>query len=460
MSVKTKSLSHILIVFLVFAMLVGFLSASPVAAKSKAPKYVIVMISDGWGYNTILSSSYYQIGKAGLQDYNRFPTQLAMSTYEVEKPADNCSPLGYDPVLAWNDFDYVKYPCATDSASAATAMSTGVKTYNGYIGMDANGAPQWHIMQEAQAKGKATGVVTSVELSHATPAGFVAHNISRNNYADIANEMIYQSGTDVIMGAGNPNFDDSGNPSVKDPKYVGGLSTWNDLVNGTAGNDADGDGDFDAWTLIQTQEEFEDMGNGDTPARVIGVPQVYTTLQQARAGDAKADPYVVPLTPNLPTLVEMTRAALNVLDNDPDGFVLMIEGGAVDWAAHANQSGRMIEEQIDFDNAVEAVMTWVKVNSNWGETLLIVTGDHETGYLTGPMPDPDNPTWTPVVNNGAGVVPGMQWNFGEHTNQLVPFYAKGDSARLFKQAADLIDPVRGSYIDNTDIAQIIFEMLR
>jgi alkaline phosphatase len=156
----------------------------------------------------------------------------------------------------------------------------------------------------------------------------------------------------------------------------------------------------------------------------------------------------------------MTQAALNVLDNDPDGFVLMIEGGAVDWAAHGNQSGRMIEEQIDFDNAVEAVLNWIQANSNWGETVLIVTGDHETGYLTGPMPDPANPTWTPVVNNGAGVVPGMQWNAGEHTNQLIPFYAKGDSARLFKQAADLSDPVHGPYIDNTDIAQVIFQLLR
>jgi alkaline phosphatase len=119
----------------------------------------------------------------------------------------------------------------------------------------------------------------------------------------------------------------------------------------------------------------------------------------------------------------------------------------------------MIEEQIDFDNAVQAVVDWVQANSNWGETLLIVTGDHETGYLTGPM-DISNPVWVPVVNNGAGVVPGMQWNFGEHTNQLVPFYAKGDDGRWFKKAATFIDPVRGRYIDNTDIAGVIFQLLQ
>jgi alkaline phosphatase len=138
---------------------------------------------------------------------------------------------------------------------------------------------------------------------------------------------------------------------------------------------------------------------------------------------------------------------------------MMIEGGAVDWAGHANQSGRLIEEQADFDMAVDAVLAWVRANSNWGETLLIVTGDHETGYLTGPM-DPANPAWSPVVNNGAGKLPGMQWNFNEHTNQLVPFFAKGDDGRWFKKAADQSDPVWGAYIDNTEIAQVIFQLLQ
>ncbi len=81
-----------------------------------------------------------------------------------------------------------------------------------------------------------------------------------------------------------------------------------------------------------------------------------------------ADPYAEPLIDSVPTLEEMTRAALNIVDNDPDGFVLMVEGGAVDWAAHANHSGRVIEEEIDFNHSVEAVVEWVEKNSNWGET--------------------------------------------------------------------------------------------
>jgi alkaline phosphatase len=261
------------------------------------------------------------------------------------------------------------------------------------------------------------------------------------------------------MGAGHPWFGRDGEQltSPNTFKYVGGESTWEDLVAGTAGNDADGDGVTDLWKLIQTRQEFQKLMVGDTPNRVIGVPQVYQTLQQGRGGDGYADPYVVPLIESVPTLEEMTVAALNVLDNDEDGLFLMVEGGAVDWAGHANQSGRVIEEQIDFDNAVQAVVEWVKTNSNWGETLLIVTGDHETGYMTGPNSDPG---WNPIVNNGAGVLPGMEFHSGNHTNSLVPFFAKGDDGRWFKEMFDFSDPVRGRTIDNSDIGVLVIDLLK
>jgi alkaline phosphatase len=329
-----------------------------------------------------------------------------------------------------------------------------------------------HATQYAEDRGMATGVVTSVEFSHATPAGFVAHNASRNNYAEIANEMIYESAADVIMGAGAPDYNNSGQKCFdegvevlcdEDAAYVGGLQTWDDLSDGTvAGADADGDGSPDDWTVIRTRQDFQAMAFGETPARVIGLPFVNQTLQQSRGGDDKADPYVVPLSETVPTLEEMTTAALNVLDDDPDGLFLMVEGGAVDWAGHANQSGRVVEEQIDFNNAVEAAVAWVNANSHWGETLLIVTGDHETGYLTGPGSDP---TWEPLVNNGAGNLPGMEWHSGSHTNQLIPFFAKGSPHRMLKDYAkngDLAgdDPLHGPYIDNTAIGQIVIYLLK
>lgn len=426
----------------------------PKAPDKPLAKNVILMISDGMGYNQLEAADLYQYGKTGAQPYEKFPFKFGMSTYSVGS---------YDPAQAWSSFDYVKNG-ATDSAAAATAMSTGVKTNDRAIGVDMNDQPLKHVTQLAEELGKSTGVISSVQISHATPAGFVAHNVNRNNYAQIAQEMIENSATDVIMGAGHPKYDNNGvqKTSGFDFRYVGSESIWNGLAAGTVGGDADGDGTADPWTLIQTREQFQNMGTGDTPKRVIGVAQAYTTLQQSRGGDGKAGPYVVPLNQNVPTLAEMTRGALNVLDNNSNGFFLMVEGGAVDWAGHANQSGRVIEEQIDFNNAVEAVIDWVNQNSNWGETLLIVTGDHETGYLTGPGSGTidGKPVWTPLVNNGKGNLPGMQWNSGNHTNSLIPVFAKGDAGRLLRTYADETDPVRGKYVDNTEVAKLMFDVLQ
>jgi alkaline phosphatase len=420
-------------------------------------KNIIVMIGDGWGFNHLQAASYYEYGKGSRQIFNRFPFNYAMATYPAYYPGDYCFGRGYDPQDAWNDFDYVK-DCYTDSAASATAISTGVKTYNGAIGVGMGYEHLKHAIEVAEELGKATGVVSSVQLSHATPAGFVAHNRSRSNYAQIAQEMIHDSAVDVILGCGHPWYDGDGRPrsTPNTFKYVGGSATWDALTAGTAGGDADGDGTNDPWTLIQEREEFRALSTGPTPRRVIGIPQVYKTLQQERGGDRYADPYVVPLTQTVPTLKEMSAAALNVLDDDTDGMFLMIEGGAIDWASHGNQSGRMIEELIDFERAVEAVVDWVNGKSNWGETLLIVTGDHETGYLTGPY---SSPSWEPLVNNGAGNMPGMEWHSYSHTNSLIVVSAKGDAARFLRQHADETDPVRGPYVDNTELALIVIRTM-
>lgn len=415
---------------------------------NKEVKNVILMIADGWSYNQIDATNYFKNGKLGSQVYENFPTKVGMSTYSV-------SAGGYDSETAWNNANYIKNK-PTDSAAAGTAMSTGHKTYDAGIGVDANGKSVRNISEDFEAQGKSTGVITSVEFSHATPAAFVAHNTSRNNYEAIANEMLKDSATDVIMSAGHPDFNDNGDLRTNmNYKYVGGVDTWNGVKNGILPvADANGDGTPDQWNLIETKEAFQALQDGETPDRVLGIAQAATTLQQNRSGDKKAGTFEVPFNDNVPTLAEMTNGALNVLDNNEKGFFLMIEGGAIDWAGHANQSGRNIEEMSDFNTAVEAVNQWVQENSNWGETLLIVTGDHETGYLSS-----SKGALTPIQKTAAGMMPKMVWNSGDHTNQLVPLFAKGDSANLFKKAADELDSVRGRYIDNIEIAHIIREAI-
>jgi alkaline phosphatase len=417
------------------------------------------MISDGCGYNCFDLASLYQHGQTGAQVYDSFPVRFPVSTYSA-------SSTPYDPQKAWASFDFVLSD-PTDSAASATAMATGVKTNDNTLCLSPDGKRLTSILEMAETSGKKTGTVTSVTFCHATPASFLAHAVSRYEYEDIARQIIQESPADVVMGCGHPYYDRSGRPVVEpDFRFVGDQETWEALLQGKLGADADLDGRSDPWTVIQTAEGFRSLIEGSTPSRVFGIAPTYRTLQQEREGDAQADPFDVPPVQAVPTLTEMALAALNVLDDDPEGFFLMIEGGAVDWACEDNQIGRLIEEQIYFNQAVDAVVDWVETNSRWEDTVLIVTSDHETGYITGPesgkeLPDSDlSKTWKPLVNKGKGKVPEMEWHHNYHTNSLVPMYAKGYGSERFAALADETDPVRGLYLDNTEIGLLMIELLK
>jgi alkaline phosphatase len=404
-------------------------------------------------------ASFYQYGRSGAQVYDSFPVQVAVSTHSA-------SGTPYDPLKAWASFGFV-LSSPTDSAAAATAMATGVKTNDDMVCLGPDGTRLTSIIELAELLGKKTGAITSVNFCHATPAPFLAHADDRYKYGDIARQIIHESQADVVMGGGHPYYDKSGR-LIEEPnfRYVGDRETWEALLRGDAGADADSDGRPDPWTVIQTAEAFRSLIEGPTPSRVFGIVPIYRTLQQEREGDAHADPFEIPFVQTVPTLTEMALAALNVLDDDPEGFFLMIEGGAVDWAGEENQIGRMIEEQVCFNQAAEAVVEWVETHSRWEDTLLIITSDHETGYITGPesgleLPDSDvAKTWRPVENRGKGKVPGMEWHHDEHTNSLVPLYAKGYGSERFAAFADETDPVRGLYLDNTEIGLLMIDLLK
>jgi len=156
----------------------------------------------------------------------------------------------------------------------------------------------------------------------------------------------------------------------------------------------------------------------------------------------------------VPDLADLSLGALNVLSQKSDeGMFAMIEGGAIDWAGHANSLTTNVEETVDFTRAVDAVTGWVEQNSSWDETLLIVTADHETGYITG---DGSNPDWTVMIGE-QGELPLGVFNSGNHTNQLVPVYAIGAGSDAITARATGTDPVRGAYLDNTDLGNIVLE---
>lgn len=440
------------------------------------PKYIFIMISDGCGYNQISATNYYN---GETQAYEDFPIALAMSTYPAMtgKVWENDNIINYDTWFqssgAWQDWNFVNNGY-TGSASAATAMYSGVKTAKYAIGVAIDSTELKTIGERAIETGKSAGVVSSVPFSHATPACMVSHNIDRNNYAQIANEMIIDSKLSVIMGCGHPYYDANSNHSetVIDDKYIGGEGTWQNLIAGVTifdsltiqGNsqvqDIDGDEIADPWTLITDSIDFANLDTGKTPLRVIGVPKSNSTLQQGRIGSSVGiKPYEVALNENVPTLEQMTKAAINVLDNNLKGFLLMVEGGAVDWAGHANQIERIIEEENDFNNSVDAVINWIETNSNWDESLVIVTGDHETGYLVGPAFNTTNIFNTcTVTDNGVDNLPGYSFLSTGHTNQLIPFYTKGAGINIIDDYADHYDVHRGRFLNNTEIAQSIFKM--
>ena len=441
------------------------------AAENQArAKNVIIMVADGAGFNTWLATSMYR-GQVGREVFDQPGwVRLACTTFplntatEPKKSGQQDPDVVYSPQKAWDAESGYKWlrSSATDSAAAATALSTGQKTYNNAINWsDLDQAMMGQTLPEiAHRVGKSAGVVTSVQWSHATPAGLGgAHNRDRDNYAEIAQEMLAAPYLQVIMGAGHPLFDKNGQLrkdeiTEKDYRYVGGSEEWKKLVSGQHPG---------GLTLIEKKEDFAKLATGPTPKKVLGTAQVATTLQQARGGLVKmvlpGQPFTEPFNDSVPNLATMVEGALNVLDEDPDGFYLMVEGGAVDWANHSNQLHRMIEEQCDFLAAVECVVKWVEKNSSWDETLVILTADHECGCLWGP--NSDKKPFDPIQDAGQGKMPAAHYNATGHTNSLVPLYARAVGADRLLTLIRGKDPqaaqvwgISGDYVDNTDIFRV------
>ena len=510
-------------VFLAALAIVGCVSSPGPVQVSREPvaKNIILLVSDGAGFNGWLAADYYQ-GLTGRQSYQvTRPDGTKPVVYGLAHdslnlidadgnvlssgidPAEAAGAVlqGYDPQTRWNEFqgafsnDYppvsLAYTSYTDSAAAGTTLLSGRKTSNGRLNMDWAGKIQFRtIARIAMDQGKSAGSVSSVQVSHATPAAVIAHNISRNNYVDIFNEMV-NSGMTVLMGAGHPLYDSSGNAVEPDEdrpfRFTGGRETWKALTSEEGLN---------GYTFIDERTDFRALAAGkNLPERVVGIARSGSTLQASRKGLATGNtPSGMAFSEEVPTLVTMTIGALNVLNQDGDGFFLMSEGGAVDWMGHANNMARFIEEQIDFNQTVDAVIKWVEENSSWDETLLIVTSDHECGGIWGegtytnsvggPIAadrsdeallaarfDPAEDTFNEflaVQDRGAGNMPGHQFASRYHTNELVPLWAMGPGAELFAQfagtdltAAELWGKPYGwdgSFIDNTAVFHVMKEV--
>jgi alkaline phosphatase len=426
---------------------------SPAEAKQPAKnnadiKNVIVLIGDGMGVSYTSAFRYLK---------NDPSTKIAEKT-------------AFDQYLVGQQMTYPEDPAqnVTDSASAATAMSAGIKTYNNAIAVDNDGTEVKTVLEAAKEQGKATGLVATSEITHATPASFGSHDESRKNMNSIADDYYDQMvngehKVDVMLGGGVSNFVRNDRNLTEEFQKAG-------------------------YSYVTNKDELLK----DTNKQVLGL--------FAPGGLPK----MIDRPAETPSLEEMANAAISRLSQDKDGFFLMIEGSQVDWAGHDNDIVGAMSEMEDFEKAYKAAIEFAKKDKH---TLVVATADHSTGgYSIGAD---GNYNWfgepikaakrTPdfmaeQIANGAGVEETLKkyidqnvlaltpeeiqsvesaaaakkvldidnaienifnkrshtgWTTGGHTGEDVPVYAFGPSSEKF-----------AGQIDNTDIAKNIFDVLK
>ncbi len=325
-------------------------AASGETAETGIPKYIFLFIGDGMSYPQVQATNYYL--NAMEDDGDEILTsesKLNMMKFPVAGSAQTYDSTSFCP----------------DSASTATSISTGHKTYSGTINMDEKMETSYETIAEKLKKqlGYKVGILSSVNLNHATPAAFYAHQASRNNYYEIGEEMI-ASDFDYFAGGG-----------LK--KTTGAEGDKKDLYE--LASEA-------GYKVVKTQAEAEALTAEDGKTIVID-----ETL-----ADDDAMSYDMDLEEGEWGLADYVEKGIEVLDNET-GFFMMCEGGKIDWACHANDAAATITDTIAMDEAVGKAVEFY--NEHPDETLILVTGDHETGGLTIGFAGTDYDTFLSNISN-------------------------------------------------------------
>jgi alkaline phosphatase len=270
----------------------------------------------------------------------------------------------------------------TDSAAGATAFASGVKTVNGAIGMDHMGATRETILEEAERKGLSTGLVASSTIVHATPAAFIAHVPNRRLYEEIALDFM-DTEIDVMIGGGKAFF----------TRREDGKDLYEDLRS----------------------RNYQVNDYLDNELKNITLPE------NSNFAYFSADKDPLPRAQGRDYMIPATKMTLEFLSNrSPKGFFVMIEGSQIDWGGHANNAEYVLDEFDEFDRVIKICREFAEDN---GETLVIVTADHETGGLS------INPESTMRKLN-------TSFSTGGHTATLIPVFAYGPGAERFSGIYD------------------------
>lgn len=331
--------------------------------SKKQPKNIILMIGDGMGLAHVYSGMTANGGHLFLENFKN---------------------IGFSKTYSSDNY-------ITDSAAGGTALSSGIKTYNGAIGVDPNKNPVVNIREMAEKKGMKTGLVSTSAITHATPASFIAHVDSRGSYEDIALDFM-KTNIDVFIGGGIKNFEER-----KDGKNL--------------------------------SKELKDKGY-----QVLYTIEDIRKVKSGKLAGLTAPEHNKPMPERGEMLVPATQTAINLLSQSKKGFFLMVEGSQIDFIAHKNETPGVVLEMLDFDQAIGAALKFAATD---GETLVIVTADHETGGMT--LNGGDYKTGKVVA----------RFTSGGHTGIAVPIFAFGPGADQFT-----------GFMENTDIALKMMKLLK
>jgi alkaline phosphatase len=308
-------------------------------------KNIILMIGDGMGTSAVYAGYTLNHGHLNLERIRNIGFSKTYSTAYV-----------------------------TDSGAGGTAISTGNKTYNGAIGVDSTGKPAETILEWAEEYGKATGLVATCAITHATPASFISHQASRSDYELIALDFL-KTDIDVFIGGGRNHF----------AKRKDGVDLTQKLKE-------------KGYSLAYTMDELRNVKKGPVAA-------LLDTVHPVKWLEGRGN-----------MLTESVNEAIRLLSSDKDGFFMMVEGSQIDWGGHDNNINYLATEMVDFDKAVGAALDFAMKD---GETLVVITADHDTGGLG--------------LNGGSFETGEIKAGFTgtNHTGVMVPVFAFGPQSEMF-----------------------------
>jgi alkaline phosphatase len=366
-------------------------------------KNIIFMIGDGMGLSHVIAARIFKNGPDG--------ESLHLETLPT---------LGYQRTHSASD-------SLTDSAAAASAWANGEKFNNGEVSChddDQDGrcepAPSPTILEIAKAKGKATGLVVTSTVTHATPAAFGSHVPSRRCENEIARQYIQGTEVDVILGGGRKKFKSTG-------KQADECGTFGDFI---------ADAERKGYQIVYTKKALDAVVEKRS-RKILGLfapkgktPELFRLYPTEHYQTEE------------PTLPQMTAAALELVERDENGFFLLVEGSQIDWASHRNDVAYLIGETLAFDESVKVVLDWINEKPTRRQnTLVVISADHETGgfAISGARGKKYKPG--DIVDHG--------WTSYGHTAEDTLIWSQGPGSQYLGRA-----------LDNTDLYKVMRQVLK